>query len=63
MYFEIHKNSTAGQPYWWVIKSNGNHAVLAQSEMYTNKAACLHAIQLVITGASESKYFDKTGEN
>lgn len=38
IYFQIKKNEeTKDQPYWWVIKSPGNHAILATSEMYTRK--------------------------
>lgn len=37
MYFVIEKNTKYKQPYWWVIKSDGNHATLATSEMYSYK--------------------------
>lgn len=62
MYFEIHKNVKYPQPYWWVIKANGNHATLAHSEMYKHKADCIAAMQLVANNAGSSKYYDKTGE-
>lgn len=58
MYFEIHKNPNSHQPYWWVIKSSGNHATLATSEMYTHKSDCLHAVHLV----KNATIYDKTGE-
>jgi uncharacterized protein YegP (UPF0339 family) len=63
MYFEIHKNLRQEQPYWWIIKSSGNHATLAHSEMYKNKADCVHAISLIARTASTALYYDKTGEN
>lgn len=47
VYFQINKNTKYPQPYWWVIKSTGNHHTLATSEMYTNKADAQHAINLV----------------
>lgn len=62
MYFEIHKNTKYPQPYWWVIKSSGNHAKLAHSEMYAHKADCLHTMGIVASGAGNAQYYDKTGE-
>jgi len=62
MYFVIYKNSTLKQPYWWVIKSGGNHATLATSEMYVHKSDCIAAMVLVADNAGESTYLDKTGE-
>lgn len=62
MYFVIYKNSTLKQPYWWVIKSNGNHATLATSEMYLHKSDCLAAIRKIANEAGESKYYDQTNE-
>lgn len=62
MYFVIYKNPTLTQPYWWVIKSNGNHATLATSEMYTHKSDCVIAIRKIANEAGESLYYDHTGE-
>lgn len=62
MHFVIYKNSKLKQPYWWVIKSDGNYATLATSEMYTYKSDCLAAIRLVAREAGDSKYYDSTEE-
>lgn len=62
MYFEVHKNNNYAQPYWWVMKSLGNHAKLAHSEMYRSKSDCLSAMAIVARGAGNAKYYDKTGE-
>jgi uncharacterized protein YegP (UPF0339 family) len=64
VYFCIYKSDKldAKQPYWWVIKSNGNHATLASSEMLTSKEACVHAIQIVAGNGEGSLYYDRTGE-
>ena len=63
MYFKIFKNNKYHQPYWWVIKSNGNHATLATSEMYVSKSDCLNAIRIVKQGCSLAQVIDSTGEN
>lgn len=62
MYFVIYKNSKQTQPYWWVIKSDGNHATLATSEMYTYKSDCFAAIRKVASEAGQALYYDRTGE-
>lgn len=62
MYFVIYKNPKLKQPYWWVIKSDGNHATLATSEMYTYKSDCISGIGLVAREAGDSKYYDRTEE-
>ena len=62
MYFEIHKNPNTRQPYWWVIKSSGNHQPLATSEMYASKQSCIDAMNVVAMGASGATYYDLTGE-
>jgi len=61
MYFEIYKNHTISQ-YWFVIKSTGNHQVLATSEMYTRKESAVQTIHIIATGGAGSLYYDKTGE-
>lgn len=62
MYFEMRKNPSLAQPYWFVIKSNGNHAVLMTSEMYKHKTDALDMVVKIAREAGESKYFDQTGE-
>ncbi len=63
IYFQIKKNEEIkDQPYWWVIKSSGNHAILATSEMYTRKRDVYHAIDLVKGNTTKSAVFDTTGE-
>lgn len=62
MYFVINKNSKYKQPYWWVIRSDGNNATLATSEMYSDKSDCIKAISLVANEAANAKYYDRTGE-
>lgn len=79
-YAEIHKtkprqpktdeekeNATAVKPqYYFLIKSAGNNAVLATSEMYTTKGACKGGIAAVYTIKgnvySDDQTIDKTGE-
>lgn len=63
MYFKLFKNNKYHQPYWWVIKSNSNHATLATSEMYARKSDCIDAINTVKRGASLAQVIDATGEN
>ena len=58
MYFVINKNPNYEQPYWWVIKSSGNNATLATSEMYAHKADCMKAIKLI----KNADMYDRTGE-
>lgn len=62
MYFEIHKTPKYSQPYWWVIRSSGNHEVLAASEMLASKYECIQAIRLITMYASGAMYYDRTGE-
>lgn len=62
MYFEIYKNLNARQPYWWVIKSSGNHQTIATSEMYASKQSCIDGMNIVYIHASKATYTDKTGE-
>lgn len=63
IYFEIFKNkNNYSQPYWWVIKSAGNHQTLATSEMYVSKQSAINAITLVKNNASTAKVYDSTGE-
>lgn len=62
MYFVIHKNHNQPQSYWWVIKSDGNHATLAHSEMYAKKSDCIHAMTIVAREAGTAVYHDMTGE-
>lgn len=63
VYFEIFKNkNNYVQPYWWVVKSAGNHQTLATSEMYTSKQNALNAINLVKANASAATVYDSTGE-
>lgn len=63
VYFQINKNrSNYSQPYWWVIKSTGNHQTLATSEMYANKADAIYAINLVKNNASNATVYDNTDE-
>lgn len=63
VYFQINKNTNNyPQPYWWVIKSSGNHQVLATSEMYASKQGAINAINLVKGYASNATTYDNTGE-
>jgi len=62
MYFVICKNTKYHQPYWWVIKSDGNNATLATSEMCSTKSVCLNAINIVKGNASTAPTYDRTGE-
>lgn len=63
VYFEIFKNNNNYfQPYWWVVKSSGNHQTLAVSEMYLSKQSAINAINLVKSSASTAKTYDSTGE-
>lgn len=63
VYFQINKNrNNYSQPYWWVIKSTGNHQTLATSEMYVNKADAIYAINLVKNNASGATVYDNTDE-
>lgn len=63
MYYVIYKSKTNYQhPYWWVIKSDGNHETLCSSEMLNSKQTCLSAIRIVTTEAAEALYYDRTGE-
>lgn len=62
MYFVIYKSASSKQPYWWVIKSEGNHATLATSEMYSYKSDCIAAVRKVASEAGDSSYYDRTGE-
>lgn len=43
MYFEIYPS---GLQWRWRLKA-ANHEIIASGEAYTNKAGCLHAIELV----------------
>jgi uncharacterized protein YegP (UPF0339 family) len=63
VYFQINKNKNSyTQPYWWVIKSSGNHQTLATSEMYARKQEAISAINLVKVGAGAATIYDNTGE-
>lgn len=62
MYYVIYKNSASQHPYWWVIKSDGNHETLCSSEMLSSKQACINAIALVTQEANDALYYDRTGE-
>lgn len=63
VYFQINKNkNNYTQPYWWVVKSTGNHQTLATSEMYARKQDALSAINLVKGNASAAPTYDSTGE-
>ena len=63
VYFQINKNkNNYAQPYWWVVKSGGNHQILATSEMYVRKQDAINAINLVKNGASSAVVYDNTGE-
>ena len=63
VYFQINKNqNNYAHPYWWVVKSSGNHQVLATSEMYVRKQDAISAINLVKSGASGASVYDNTGE-
>jgi uncharacterized protein YegP (UPF0339 family) len=61
MYFEIFKNTTLSQ-YWFVIKSSGNHQILATSEMYTRKESAVHTIGVIANNGAGSLYYDRTSE-
>ncbi len=62
IYFQVNKNTKYTQPYWWVIKSAGNHQVLATSEMYASKQSAFSAINLVKSHAGSAPTYDNTGE-
>lgn len=63
IYFQIKKNEEIkDQPYWWVIKTSGNHAILATSEMYVRKRDVIHAINLVKGNTSHTAVIDTTDE-
>jgi len=61
MYFVIKKSKP--DAYWWAIKSDGNHEILAHSEILRSKAQCLSAINIVYREAGSAEYRDETGEN
>ena len=56
MQFQIHKARGQQHYYWIIVASNGK--TLATSETYYNKQDALHAINLVISGASAAKVYD-----
>lgn len=63
VYFQINKsNNNLAQPYWWVIRSAGNHQTLATSEMYARKQDAINAVNLVRNSASNASVYDNTGE-
>ncbi|MBI5357517.1 DUF1508 domain-containing protein [Candidatus Saccharibacteria bacterium] len=62
MYFQIFKNPSLQQPYWWVIKSSGNHEIMCHSEMLSSKQACINAIAKICREAGSALYYDRTGE-
>lgn len=63
IYFQVNKSKNNYlQPYWWVIKSSGNHQILATSEMYARKQSAFDAINLVVRYADNAKVYDNTGE-
>lgn len=62
IYFQINKNIKYMQPYWWVIKSAGNHQTLATSEMYATKQSALNAINVIRGYANTASIYDNTGE-
>ena len=62
MYFEIFKNDHL-KKFWWVIKSNGNHETMAQSELLSSKQACLDAIRKIVNESVQAVCYDRTLEN
>jgi uncharacterized protein YegP (UPF0339 family) len=48
-YAEIEQSKRNFQ-WYFRIRSKGNHEIVAQSEGYTTKAACLHGLRLVHAG-------------
>ncbi len=60
MYFVIRKNPQG--KYWWRAVADGNHKILAASELLEDKAACIHAINLVADESSGAPIHDMTHE-
>lgn len=58
MKFEIHPSANS-QFYWRIVAGNGQ--VLAHSETYTTKQACLNAINVVKREASTARVVDFAG--
>lgn len=57
MYFEVYKD-VKGE-YRWRLKA-ANHEIIAQSEGYTTKQNCLHAVDLVKSTDSTTTVNDLT---
>ena len=59
MYFVIRKNA-AGK-FWWRAVGDNNE-IMAASELMSNKADCVSAIETVKAEAASAKVVDKTNE-
>jgi uncharacterized protein YegP (UPF0339 family) len=60
IWFDIHKNPTAAQRYWFTIRTE--HDKLAHSEMYANKADCISTAKLIRASAGSATIYDETGD-
>ena len=58
LHFRVTKTS-AGQ-FRWVLRSRNNQTIATSGESYRTKAACLHGIELVRTGAASAELRDTT---
>lgn len=60
MRFVIRKNKD--NKYWWRAVSDGNNKILAASELFESKQACLHGIAIVKAEAYNAETLDVTYE-
>jgi len=60
IWFDIHKNPTTTQKYWFTIRTE--HDKLAHSEMYANKQDCIDTAKLIKGAASNANIYDETGD-
>jgi len=62
-YYVLSKNSSASQPFHWVLKAP-NHEVILNSESYTTKNAALNGISSVRTNSPlDTRYQRLTATN
>lgn len=61
MYFEIDRAGVDDVGWIWRIRSDGDNALLASSDLLKNRAACIDAINLVRADAGGKNYvWDQT---
>jgi uncharacterized protein len=57
LYFYLHKSNINNQ-WYFNIRSQGNHQIVASSEGYHNKADALATINLIKRGAATASVYD-----